>query len=828
MSIPISAKTVLRDPRWRIRRGSIRARLLVGFVLMALLSAIGISVGSMIVGYINGSQQVQERLDSVSALKALAIKSWANDLQNGLLFAVNDQSADARISIVLDLARTHQYYDWYNEAVRSRLLTLIEQSQQFGELCLVDTNGALVLCTGSRQIVESLRDGSQNCQNETFFQSGLAGPYVELPFAQPAQKSDKQNNRVGALCHFKSAPLDSPFAIAARPVIGSQGETLGVVAGRTGGGELTRILADPTGLGGTGKAYLINSLFVQLPNNANPSTSNSDAVKNPHSTGVDAAIQNHSPVSGIYANDQGDQVFGVYRWLPDLKVVLAVEQTFAEAFEGILLELAVNAGIALVAVLLAVGASFLITRSITQPLVGLVETASQIAGGDLERTAPVQREDEIGALATAFNSMTAQLRDLINHLEERVHERTQALRAANEGLQRRAVQMETSAQVSRQITSILSIDDLLARVVQLIQEAFGYFDARIFLLEGEELVLHTTAKSQRDGSQLAHREVNRVRISQTSLNTEAVRTNQAVVVNDVTQDTRYLKEENLTDIRSELVIPLRVGERVIGTLDVLSDKLDRFTPEDLLVIQSLGDQVAIAIENARLYERSRELAVLEGRNLLARDLHDSVNQSLYSLNLLSEGWRRLVRSGEVVNVEEFFDRATEISQQALGEMRLLLYELRPTTFEEGGLVGALQRRLDAVERRAGIEARLIADGLMDLPAPVQNGLYRIAQEALNNVLKHAGADQVTVRLNTEGDHRVVLQMSDNGRGFALDAPDSQGGMGLNNMRQRAQELGGTLMIESGPDKGTTVTATINYATVAAAGSDLPSHGDASR
>jgi nitrate/nitrite-specific signal transduction histidine kinase len=802
MSIPISAKTSLRDRRWRIRGGSIRARLLVGFVLMALLSAIGISAGSVIVGYVNGSRQVQERLDSVAALKALAVKNWANDLQNGLLIAVNDQSADARINIVLDLARGHQYYEWYNEAVRLRLRALIEQSQQFAEQCLLDTKGAVVLCTGSRQILESLRDGSQDCRDEAFFQRGLAGPYVELPFAPPAQRSGNENSRVGALCHFKFTASDSSasFVIAARPVIGSQGEILGVIAGRTGGGELTRILTDQTGLGNTGKAYLVDARFARFPDIADSSPSNRVATPFPPSPGVATALQNQSQVSGIYRDFHGDQVFGVYRWQPDLQVVLAVEQDFSEALGAILLNLAVNVGIALVAVSLAVGASIRITRSITQPLVGLVETASEIAAGNLDRTAAVQREDEIGVLATAFNSMTAQLRDLISHLEERVQERTQALRAANEVLQRRAVQMETSAQVSRQITSILSIDDLLARVVQLIRDAFGYFEARIFLLEDEELVLRISTRSGERG-------ITRLHISQTSLNTEAVRTNQAVVVNDVTQDARYLLEEHLAEIRSELVIPLRVGERVISTLDVVSDKLNTFTSEDRLVIQMLGDQVAIAIENARLYEHSRELAVLEGRNQLARDLHDSVNQSLYSLNLLSEGWRRMVQSGEAANPEEYFDRAAEISQQALGEMRLLLYELRPTTFEEGGLVGALQRRLDAVERRAGIQARLIADEPIDLPAPAQDGLYRIAQEALNNVLKHAGATQVIVRLNIR-DKQVVLQVSDNGRGFALDAPNSQGGMGLNNMRQRAQEMGGSLTIESERGKGTTVTAVV--------------------
>ena len=270
---------------------------------------------------------------------------------------------------------------------------------------------------------------------------------------------------------------------------------------------------------------------------------------------------------------------------------------------GILLGLVVNLSIALVGALVAVGVSFHIRRSITHPLVSLAETATQIAGGNLERTAPVLRDDEIGMLATAFNSMTAQLRDLISHLEQRVQKRTNALHEANEALQRRALQMETSAQVSRQITSILEIDELLTRVVHLIRDAFGYSHARIFLVDGEELV-------QRANTSEAVAGVGRVRVGLISLNTEAVRTGQAVVANDVTLDPRFLKEEPLPNIRSELAIPLRVGDRVIGTLDVLSDKFNAFAPEDLLVITSLGDQIAVAIENARLYARSRDLAVL--------------------------------------------------------------------------------------------------------------------------------------------------------------------------------------------------------------------------
>jgi signal transduction histidine kinase len=232
-----------------------------------------------------------------------------------------------------------------------------------------------------------------------------------------------------------------------------------------------------------------------------------------------------------------------------------------------------------------------------------------------------------------------------------------------------------------------------------------------------------------------------------------------------------------------------------------------FTEEDVLVIQSLGDQIAVAIDNARLYDRSRELAVLEERTRLARELHDSVTQSLYSLLLLTEGWRRTVSTDGKERVQDYLRRIGEITQQALKEMRLLIHELRPLALEEVGLHGALLRRLDAVEKRAGVDARILADDLVDLEPPVEEGLYRIAQEALNNALKHAEADSVVVHIGAENGH-VLLEVTDDGCGFDPAAVDGAGGMGLASMHERARALGGSLTITSAPEAGTTVRVTV--------------------
>ena len=226
-----------------------------------------------------------------------------------------------------------------------------------------------------------------------------------------------------------------------------------------------------------------------------------------------------------------------------------------------------------------------------------------------------------------------------------------------------------------------------------------------------------------------------------------------------------------------------------------------------MVIQSLGDQIAVAIENARLYDQSKELAVLEERNRLARELHDSVTQSLYSLVLFTESWRRMVKSEGTERIEEYLNRIGEISQQSLKEMRLLILELRPPMLEQEGLVGALKKRLDAVEKRVGVNARVVMEDFIELPPFVEEELYRIAQEALNNSLKHAKATKEDVRIFVEN-KTIILEVSDDGIGFDPSAIDQRGGMGLVNMGERARHIGGALTIQSTPGKGTIVRVSV--------------------
>jgi signal transduction histidine kinase len=220
-------------------------------------------------------------------------------------------------------------------------------------------------------------------------------------------------------------------------------------------------------------------------------------------------------------------------------------------------------------------------------------------------------------------------------------------------------------------------------------------------------------------------------------------------------------------------------------------------------LQQEVEQRLLVEEALRLSEM--EKAVTEERSRLARELHDSVTQSLYSLTLFTEAARQMAEDASHDGIERQIGQIGRIGLQALKEMRLLVYELRPPELKEEGLVRALRKRLEAVEGRAGVEARLVvdADDFGRLPRSVELEMYRIAQEALNNALKHAAATSVVVHLRKR-DGRVELEVIDDGLGFQPEVVRNHGGMGLESIRQRAEGLRGSATIRSAPGEGTSI------------------------
>lgn len=256
-------------------------------------------------------------------------------------------------------------------------------------------------------------------------------------------------------------------------------------------------------------------------------------------------------------------------------------------------------------------------------------------------------------------------------------------------------------------------------------------------------------------------------------------------------------------VQQVIVIPLMAKGHLVGSLNLSTNQTRTYIPEQMTLLKAIGQQVGVAVDNARLYEQAEHAAQAAERNRLSRELHDSVTQSLYSMTLYAEATARLLLAGDSARAAEHLRDLRDTAQEALREMRLLIFELRPPALENG-LAAALQTRLDSVESRGGIHAELRVIGKENGGFPGQRELYNIALEALNNTLKHAHAQSVRVHLRY-ADARVFLEIHDDGVGFEVAEADQHGGFGISSMRERAKRIGALLDITSALGKGTCVT-----------------------
>jgi signal transduction histidine kinase len=287
-----------------------------------------------------------------------------------------------------------------------------------------------------------------------------------------------------------------------------------------------------------------------------------------------------------------------------------------------------------------------------------------------------------------------------------------------------------------------------------------------------------------------------------------IHTKQPVLINtNVAEEARRLGQPTLPGTvtpKSWLGVPMLVSDQVTGILSVQNlEREDAFDESDVHLLQTFAASMSIAIENVRLHEQETRLAILEERQRLARELHDSVTQSLYGINLYADAAGGQIVGGQYEQVRQYLTDIQNTAQESLAEMRRLIYELRPPILQKEGLVSALQNRLYSVENRAGLKHSLMSNLGERLPLDIEEGLYRIAQEALNNILKHAHAQNVQISIQQD-QKTLIMEISDDGIGFDPQASCREGCLGLTSMRQRAHSHGWQLTVDSCPGTGTCI------------------------
>ncbi len=336
-----------------------------------------------------------------------------------------------------------------------------------------------------------------------------------------------------------------------------------------------------------------------------------------------------------------------------------------------------------------------------------------------------------------------------------------------------------------------TLDDVLPLVCLEAQQLTSAGGARLLLLENEAWlrVFHQTGNVMSNLERIpigkAHSEV-------------ALLSKTAVITNDPTHFPPLFQP--YPELKSLVAIPLLLNGEAIGTLQVVN-KPGGFTEADTHLLSLFADQAAIAITNAQLHEQAKQQAVAKERQRLASELHDSVTQVLYSVILYADATRLALAADKKSEAAANLHELRTLARQAMADLRLLLFRLHPPELEEEGLVVALQARLEAIEARAGLRIDLRVEGENSLPIAIEDVLYKVAQEALNNVVKHAKAEQVTVHLHfTEQQCQLTIQ--DDGVGFEPATAQGSGGMGLRSIAERIQQIGGKLLIESTLTQGT--------------------------
>jgi nitrate/nitrite-specific signal transduction histidine kinase len=487
--------------------------------------------------------------------------------------------------------------------------------------------------------------------------------------------------------------------------------------------------------------------------------------------GTEAMVISYFPVNFVVS----DQL----RW------ILIKEQSWAEIMQPTL------AYRQLLLVLLALGVivPVLVTaygvRHITNPIQNLIRASEQVTAGQFKHRIEVKTGDEIETLADQFNLMSAELDDSYSSLEKKVADRTRELATLNS------------------ITSVasrsLDIEEILEDALNQTVEQMG-FDAGVAFKFEPHPTPPLLMAHQGFEPAAAVDLVNSYTIAGWGIPAVYPEEVIALGIEDF-QDEKLRDQLSQFDFQLLVYIPLSTKGRKLGFFILGKHEPGQPSPEELSLLSSIGKQVGVAMENARLYEQAEHTAIAAERNRLARELHDAVTQTLFSANLIADVipriWRRDPEEG-LQNLEEL----RQLTRGALAEMRTLLLEMRPESLERSDIKSLLTQLADAFNGRVRVPVSLAIRGDCELTHEVKLVFYRIAQEALNNIAKHSGARQVELILECQPG-QMNLTIQDDGLGFELDSipPDH---MGISIMRERASSIGACLQVESQVGQGSTV------------------------
>jgi len=678
--------------------------------------------------------------------------------------------------------------------VAARALALHEQDRASQQAALHRLSSHLVIFDGGAVVLDDhgVVIASEPPDPAVIGYEWGAQPYFSrlLDDSQPAFSN--------MLVRLPGREAEAPLIATAVPITGESGQSLGTVVGffRLGTqavsafyGQLARMR-----IAESGRTYLVdaNGMIIY---HYDLNRVGQDASRQPV---VQAVLAGE--VNAVRTTDSaGQEVVAAYAPVPGTAWGLVTEESWASltatyrGYQQFLLVL-LGLGLLLPAALVGLGVARL-----TRPLDRVIAAAKEVAQGNFGQTVTAETGDEVEELARQFNRMSAQLEASYTRLEAQLNRRTRELMALN----------EIAAVVSRS----QKLEEVLQQALAETLAVTGLNAAGIYLLRDERQQSVRQPSPPPALRLAAHQGLDaEVAIAVDNLavgegfSGRVVAEDRPLIVANLKEDERLTRPvAGNGSLQALAAFPLRASGRVLGSLFVLAPAGHTFSDEDVELLTSIGHQVGGAVQNARLLQRVQEAATQEERQRLARELHDAVTQTLFSASLISDVLPRIWERSPELGAERL-EELRELNRGALAEMRTLLLELRPATLSESSLPELLKQLRDAAVGRQRLDITLDLTGEpSSLPPDVQIAFYRIAQEALNNISKHAQANEVFIRLHY-GEKSVSLAVADDGRGFTVaDArPDS---LGLSIMRERVAQIGADLEIESAPAEGTCISVT---------------------
>ncbi len=589
----MNSKSVI--PFWR----QLHWNLILAFVLLAVLPVVGVMIITLSRLSTQAREQVINQLELVVKLRQDQIIRLLDNSQLALeQFVADPTRNDKFISFALitveqaegDSAYSELYGLAYEDFLNRLLNHTVEAQPLFKEIFFYNTNGYIIAASNIDQVGTEIT-------KQPYFASSLTKEYIQAP--------------------YWIADSNELVMLITYPLIDNQtGQTAGVLAGRLDMSNLRQIMTDRTGLGETGETYLVSTENNYLVTPSHYKNEGYSLTQSYRSLGIDLALKGENG-SGIYEDyrDPPVSVIGVYRWLPELQVAMLAEIDETEAMVSFIEARNFSLVLTVAAILAAVVAGFVSTFRISKPIIDLTRIATRITSGDLDQQVEIIHRNEIGILATAFNTMTRQLRTLIGSLEEQVLDRTQRL--------------ETVAILSERLNAILEINPLLQDLVDQVKVHFDYYHVHIYLFddEGQRLVMQAGVG---EAGQIMKVQGHHIPlITETSLIAQAARSGEVVWVDKVQEVENWLPNPLLPDTQSEMAVPIINKGQVVGVLDVQSNQVAGLDEGDANLLRSLANHVAVALTNAHLFAQNQ--AALQDTEILY-----NISQRMIAATDLSE------------------------------------------------------------------------------------------------------------------------------------------------------------------------------------------------